>query len=102
MSKTSPAPWEADGHEIRDARNAIIATCVPIADFASVHLPIVDEGPANARLMASAPALAAALRAVIEHHDTFMVGVIGEEFHRRYGDAPAIAEARRVLEELEA
>lgn len=74
---------------VRDRRgwyDQLIVGCIP-------------EG--MARHWAASDRLAAVLRAVVAHHDGFIESIIGPELMAIGGDPPEIAEARRVLKELE-
>lgn len=67
---------------------------------------IAELGPTTedrAKLLASADALAAALRAVVEYHEqSFTDGILNADLNAEFGDPPAIAEARKALAELDA
>jgi hypothetical protein len=81
--------WLIYTNDRSEYENLLIAELEPCAEHHAVKI-------------ASADALAAALRAVIEHHDTWIAAVLGADYQVRYGDPAAIAEARKVLAELNA
>lgn len=61
MSKPSPAPWFNEGTNVFDADDCLVAVCC------STYYDNVDLLAANAQLIAAAPALAQAARAVIDN-----------------------------------
>lgn len=100
-SEPTPGEWQAQVAEGRDTDWWDIV--VPHFEYPGGRtLAAYIENEADAWIMASAPRLRDALRALVEHYDRFFVAVLGEELHVKTGDPAELAKARRILATLDA
>lgn len=92
MSEHTPGPWRVAGVHIASTTERVVASCYPqdfLKDDVMMRLESVDTCSANARLMAAAPDLLEALRAMQEALTEYKLRDIKKRFRLCLADAQA-------------